>query len=146
MVESRQEHRVAAKHVLKYLRGTMVYDLRYLGDGEVKLQGYTNSDWATNATDRKSTSARCFNLGSAMISWFNRKKTYVAFSLAYVEYMAASTTSCDANFEKCSSFSKNFLHRFQNCERAGSGSSDISLVTTSEKWSLILFCNSLRIK
>jgi hypothetical protein len=37
MVELRQEHWVATKHVLKYLRGMVEYGLRYLGDGEVKL-------------------------------------------------------------------------------------------------------------
>jgi hypothetical protein len=44
MVEPRQEHRVATKHVLKYLRGTVEYGLKYVGDGEVKLQGYSNSN------------------------------------------------------------------------------------------------------
>jgi hypothetical protein len=39
MVEQRQRQWVVAKHVLRYLRGTMEYGLRYLGDGEVKLQG-----------------------------------------------------------------------------------------------------------
>jgi hypothetical protein len=76
MVELRQEHWVATKHVLRYLRGTMEYGLRYLGDGEVKLQGYTDSDWAGSATDRKSTSGCCFSLGSTMISWFNKKQTF----------------------------------------------------------------------
>jgi hypothetical protein len=37
MVDPRQEHWVATKHVLRYLRGIMEYGLRYLGDGEVKL-------------------------------------------------------------------------------------------------------------
>jgi hypothetical protein len=96
MVEPRQEHWVAAKHVLRYLRGTMEYGLRYLGDGEVKLQGYSDSDWAGSATDRKSTSGCCFSLGSTMISWFNRKQTSVALSSAEAEYMAASTASCEA--------------------------------------------------
>jgi hypothetical protein len=36
MVESRQERWIVAKHVLRYLRDTMEYGLRYLGDGEVK--------------------------------------------------------------------------------------------------------------
>jgi hypothetical protein len=44
MVELRQEHWVVAKHVLMYLRGIMEYGPRYLGDGEVKLQGYSNFD------------------------------------------------------------------------------------------------------
>jgi hypothetical protein len=44
MVEPREEHWVATKHVLKYLRGTMEYDLRYLEDGEGKMQAYSDSE------------------------------------------------------------------------------------------------------
>jgi hypothetical protein len=44
MVEPRQVHWIAAKHVLRYLKGTVEYELRYLGGDEVELQGYTNSD------------------------------------------------------------------------------------------------------
>jgi hypothetical protein len=55
MVEPRQEHWVAAKYVLIYLRGTMEYGLRYLREGKVKLQGYTNSNWVSNEIDRKIT-------------------------------------------------------------------------------------------
>jgi hypothetical protein len=80
MVEPRQEHWVATKHVLRYLRGTMEYGLRYLGGGEVKLQVYLDSDWAGSATERKSTLGCCFSLGSMMVSWFNRKQTSMALS------------------------------------------------------------------
>jgi hypothetical protein len=55
MVKPRQEHWVAAKHVLIYLRGIMEYGLSYLGDGEVKMQGYSDLDWAGNVADKKST-------------------------------------------------------------------------------------------
>jgi hypothetical protein len=44
MVEPRQEPWVATKHVLRYLRGMMEYGLRYLRDGEVKMQGYSDLD------------------------------------------------------------------------------------------------------
>jgi len=40
MVEPRQEHWETTKHVLRYLRGTMGCVLRYIGDGEMKLQVY----------------------------------------------------------------------------------------------------------
>jgi len=72
----------------------MEYGLRYLGDDEVKLQGYTDSNWAGSVADN--TSGCCFSLGSAMISWFLRKQTSVALSSAKAEYMAASTVSCEA--------------------------------------------------
>jgi hypothetical protein len=73
MVEPREVHWVAAKHVLRCLRDIVEYGLRYLGSDGVRLQGYTDSDWAGSAADRKSTSKCCFSLGSAVISWFNRK-------------------------------------------------------------------------
>jgi hypothetical protein len=67
-VEPRQEHWIAKKHVLRYLRGIVEYGLRYLGDGEVKLQVYTNSEWAGSAADMKSTLGCCFSLGSTTVS------------------------------------------------------------------------------
>jgi hypothetical protein len=82
--------------VLRYLRATVEYGLIYLGDDEVKLQGYIDLDWTGSATDRKSTSRCCFSLGSTMISWFSRKKTYVALSSIEAKYMATGTASCEA--------------------------------------------------
>jgi hypothetical protein len=46
----------------------MQYGLRYLGNGEVKLQGYTDLDWVGSVANRKSTSRCCFSLESMMVS------------------------------------------------------------------------------
>ena len=73
MSDPRHVHRVAAKHVLRYLRGTVGYGLKYTSVGGVRLFGYTDSNWAGSAVDRKSTSGYCFSMGSTMISWSNRK-------------------------------------------------------------------------
>ena len=67
MSKSRHIHWVAAKHVLRYLRGTIGYKLRY-SSGGVMLLGYIDLDWAGSAVDKKSTSGYCFSMGSAMIS------------------------------------------------------------------------------
>jgi hypothetical protein len=56
MVEPRHVHWIAEKHVLRYLHGTFGYGFRYVSDGEVKLQGCTDSDWVGSAMDKKSTS------------------------------------------------------------------------------------------
>ena len=68
MCETRQTHWVAAKHVLRYLCGTVGYGLRYTADSDMQLIGYTDSDWVGSVEDRKSTSGCCFSLGSAIIS------------------------------------------------------------------------------
>jgi hypothetical protein len=96
MVEPRQAQWVAAKHVLRYLQGTVNYGLRYTSNDSVGLHGYTDSDWAGSAVDRKSTSGCCFSLGSAMISWMSRKQTSVALSTAEAEYIAANMASREA--------------------------------------------------
>ena len=68
MCEPRQTHWVAAKHVLRYLRGTVGYGLRYTVDSDMQLVGYTDSDWEGSVEDRKSTFGCCFSLGSIVIS------------------------------------------------------------------------------
>ena len=50
MVEPRHVHLIAAKHVLRYLKGMIDYGLRYVADYEFGLVGYTGSDWAGSVT------------------------------------------------------------------------------------------------
>jgi hypothetical protein len=62
------------------------------GDG-VSLVGYTDSEWAGCATNRKSTSGCFFGVGSGVVSCFNRKQKSIALSSVEAKYMA---TSCKA--------------------------------------------------
>jgi hypothetical protein len=72
-VEPIHEHWIDAKHVLRYLHGKINYGLRYTSTNDIRPHGFTYSDWAGSAKDRRSTSRMCFSLGFAMISWTNRK-------------------------------------------------------------------------
>jgi hypothetical protein len=96
MVEPKHVHLIAAKHVMRYLKGTIEYGIKYDVDCEFRLQGYSDSDWASSVTDRKSTSGCCFSLGSGMISWFSRMQTSVALSTTEAEYMAACLACTEA--------------------------------------------------
>jgi hypothetical protein len=96
LVEPRRVHLVAAKHVMRYLKGTLEYGLCYTGDHDFRLYGYTDSDWAGSVSDRKSTSGCCFSLGSAMTSWQSRKQSSIALSTTEAEYIAACSASCEA--------------------------------------------------
>ena len=55
MVDPKHVHLVAAKHVMRYLKGTLDCGLKYVVDDDIRLHGYANSDWAGNVEDRKIT-------------------------------------------------------------------------------------------
>jgi hypothetical protein len=64
LVEPRRVHLMAAKHVMRYLKGIMDYGLSYDGDHDFTLSGYTDADWARSVADRKSTSGCCGRVGN----------------------------------------------------------------------------------
>ena len=80
-------HVTAIKHVLRYLKGTKSYCLMYKpSDG--KLSAFSDSDWAGDLVDRRSTSGYVCTLGSAPISWKTRKQQTVALSSCEAEFIA----------------------------------------------------------
>ena len=96
MVNPKHIHLIGEKHVMRYLKGTLDYGLRYASSGEIILHGYTYSDWGGSTKDSKSTSGCCFSLGSSMISWFNRKHTIIALSKTEDEYIVACSSCSEA--------------------------------------------------
>jgi hypothetical protein len=74
----------------------MHHGLRYVGDGELMLYGFVDSYWIGDAGGKKSTLRFSFNLGSSMISSFNRKQPAVALSSTKEEYTVASFARYEA--------------------------------------------------
>eukprot|EP00253_Pinus_taeda_P030214 PITA_30214 len=62
----------------------------------VRPAGFTDAEWAGSSTNRKSTSGGIFNIGSTIISWYNKKQRSVALGLTEAEYMAANQATCEA--------------------------------------------------
>ena len=85
LTDPRNVHLIVAKHILRYLRGTVDYGLKYDANQNINLEGCVDSDWVGSAIDRKSTSGCGFSMGSGVISWFSRKQSCVALSTAEVE-------------------------------------------------------------
>ena len=96
LVQPRWVHLIAAKHVMRYLKETIDFGLYYDGIHEYKLYGYMDADWDGSVLDRKSTSSGCYSPGSAMISWFSRKQSSFALSMAEVEYIVDFPASYEA--------------------------------------------------
>ena len=87
---------IATKHILRYLKVTVDYGLKYDANQKINLEGYVDSDWAGSAIDRKSTSGCCFSMVLGVISWFSRKQFYVALTTTEAEYVVACSASCEA--------------------------------------------------
>ena len=68
----RHVHLITTKHILRYLRGTVDYGIKYEVNQKINLEGYVDSHWAGSAMYRKSNSGCCFSMGSGVISWFGR--------------------------------------------------------------------------
>jgi hypothetical protein len=95
LVEPSHVHLVVAKHVMRYLKGTIDCGLSYDGDHDFTLSGCTDADWES-VFDRKNTSGCCFSLGSTMISWQSRKQSNISLSTVEAKYIAACSASCEA--------------------------------------------------
>lgn len=79
--------RRAVKRVLRYLRGTCDFGLLYR-PGSLELDGYVDSDFAGDTTDRKSMAGYLVKVGSATFFFGARKQASVGLSTGEAEYYA----------------------------------------------------------
>lgn len=95
------ENLVAAKHVLRYLKGTKDYELCFKKtDEDLNLIAFSDSDWASSVEDRRSTTGYYFSLtkqGPA-ISWKSKKQPTVALSTCEAEYIGLATTTQESMY------------------------------------------------
>ena len=90
-----EEHWIAVKHILKYLRRTRDYMLVY-SSGSMETIGYIDSDFQGDIDLRKSTSGYVFTLNGGAICWRSVKQTCVADSTTEAEYVAAFEAAKEA--------------------------------------------------
>lgn len=60
----------------------------------MKLMAYTDSDYAGDLNDRRSTAGFVFMMASGAISWASKKQSVVALSTTEAEYIAAALCAC----------------------------------------------------
>eukprot|EP00253_Pinus_taeda_P014226 PITA_14226 len=89
MQTPRESHWKAAKRILCYVRGTVQFGIHYSAEASPLLVGFTDSDWAADPDERKSTAGYVFPLGSRPITWACKKQGAISLSSAEVEYRGA---------------------------------------------------------
>jgi len=86
MQEPHELHWKATKRILRYVKGTPSFGIFYAADCPLSLIGYTDSDWAGNGIDCKSTSGYSFIFGSGPFRWSSKKKSTISLFTAEEEY------------------------------------------------------------
>ena len=96
MAKPLEIHWNIAKGVLRYLQVTIDYGIIYTDSSDVRLTGYTNSDWAGNVDDQIFITSYAFNIGSRVITWSSKKQNTISLSSAEAEYQAMCAATCEA--------------------------------------------------
>lgn len=96
MAKPTEMHYQVAKRVLKYLKGTTNFGILYKRGGVEELVGFTDSDYAGDLDDRKSTSGYVFLINGAAVAWSSKKQPIVTLSTTEAEFIAAASCACQA--------------------------------------------------
>lgn len=96
MEQPNEQHMLAAKRILRYVRGTTELGIQYKRQGEKKLVGFVDIDYAGDSDDRKGTSGYVFMLGGGVVSWASKKQPIVTLSTTEAEFVSAAFGACQA--------------------------------------------------
>ena len=100
MSKPTKAHLGLAKDVLRYLKSTINFGLKFSNTNEpLKLNGYCDSDWG-NSEDRRSITGYCYQLNEngPLISWKSQKQRIVALSSCEAEYISLTSAVQEGNF------------------------------------------------
>ena len=99
MSQPRTSHLIAAKRILRYVKGTLDHGLFFSPQRQpVLLSAYSDADWAGCPDSRRSTTGYLVYLGSNLISWCSKKQPTVARSSAEAEYRSLAHASAETTW------------------------------------------------
>ena len=84
-------HWQQCQRVFRYLQGTRDLMLQYGGKSDIKLDVYSDADYAGDLDSARSTSGYAAFIGTSLVSWASRRQPVVAKSTTEAEYIAANT-------------------------------------------------------
>jgi hypothetical protein len=68
----------AVLRILRYLKLSPRKGLMFSKNNHLRVEGYTDADWAGNITDRKSTAGYFTFVGGNLVTWRSKKHNVVA--------------------------------------------------------------------
>ena len=89
-----QNHLQAAKHILRYLHGSLHFGIAFT-PGPISLSAYNDADWARDPVDRRSITGMVVFFGHSPITWSAKKQCTVSRSSIEAEYRALASTTAE---------------------------------------------------
>ncbi|GJS33424.1 uncharacterized mitochondrial protein-like protein [Tanacetum coccineum] len=94
MQSPRTSHACAIKKILRYIKGTTSFGIKYKRCDDMRLMGYSSHN--VDIDDVRSTTGHVFYIGTSPITWCSQKQTTVALSSCEAKFMAANAAACQA--------------------------------------------------
>jgi hypothetical protein len=92
-----EDHWQALERVLRYLKGTMSYEIHCTGYPRV-LEGYCDANWISDADEIYATRGYVFSLGGDAVSWKSCKQTVLTRSTMEAELTALDTATVEVEW------------------------------------------------
>ena len=94
-------HMIAAKRILRYLKGTAGMGITYTCRSDTKanlIWGFADADHAGDPDTRRSVTGYVMLMNGGAILWSSTQQAIVALSSSEAEFYAASNSGCDAAY------------------------------------------------
>ena len=69
-----------SKRIINFVQGTRTHGIHYVAQSSLELVGFTDSDWAGDNNDRKSTYGYVCMLADGPISWSSKNQSSISLS------------------------------------------------------------------
>lgn len=90
-----EDHLNAVIQILRYLKSSPGKGLMLLKNNHLRIEGYTDANWAGNISDRKSTSRYFTFVGENLVTWRSKKQKVVALSSAEAKFRGMAKGLCE---------------------------------------------------
>ncbi|XP_059627497.1 uncharacterized mitochondrial protein AtMg00810-like [Cornus florida] len=81
-------HLDSAIRILRYLKVCPGRGILFANHGHLRVEAWTDADYAGSNSDRGSTSGYCTTIGGNLVTWHSKKQDVVSRSSAEAEYRA----------------------------------------------------------